>query len=315
MNNKTLSEEEDLQLSTLFTTWLKDQDHSPATVRNYQSDLNHFKRWFEQANAEPLSPAQLTPTDVREYRQHMLSVERRKASTINRRLSALSAYSRWAQEAGFLDYNPTDRVQTVSIQPRAPRWLDKKEQASLLRELELLRNAARTDHARFRALRDQTVVILMLNTGLRIGEVCNLVVSDLLITARKGQLLVREGKGGKQRFVPLNLEARRVIGEWLPERAVWLTNLDMQEAHLFITHLGERLGSRSIQKMITQVGQRAGISLSCHALRHTFAKNLVNAGVSLEKVAALLGHSNLNTTRVYIVPGQQDLERAVEALV
>lgn len=300
---------------TEFSDWMVDQDHSPVTIRNYLSDMRQFKSWFEVQNETALTPEQLTPTDVREYRQYLLSVQRRKASTINRRLSALNAYSRWAMDAGLLDYNPTDRVQSVSIQPRAPRWLDKREQAALLRELELQRNGATTDNGRFRALRDQTIVVLMLNTGLRIGEVCNIVLRDLTISARKGAVLVREGKGGKQRIVPLNLEVRRTLEDWLPERSTWLAGLGMEEEALFITQQGLPLGSRSVQKQIRHVGKRSGLDFSCHALRHTFAKNLVNAGVTLEKVAALLGHSSLNTTRIYITPGRQDLERAVEALV
>ena len=298
-----------------FTDWLLAQDRSPVTARNYRSDLIIFNRWFEQTNGTPLTPELLTPTDVREYRQYLLAVERRKASTINRRLAALSAYSTWAQEQGLLDYNPTESVRAVGVQARAPRWLDRQAQAALLRELELLRNASRTPAANFRSRRNQAIVLFLLNTGLRIGELCALTLDDLSINARKGHVLVRQGKGSKQRTVPLNLRIRQVLEIWLTSRQAWLERLEIDSEHLFIGHQDCSLQPRSIQKMISNVGERIGLELTPHVLRHTFGKNLINAGVSLEKVAALLGHSNLNTTRLYVTPGQQDLEKAVEVLV
>ncbi len=298
-----------------FTDWLLAQDRSPVTARNYRSDLKTFNRWFEQTNGTALTPELLTPTDVREYRQYLLSVERRKASTINRRLAALSAYSTWAQDQGLLEYNPTESVRSVGVQARAPRWLNRQAQAALLRELELLRNASRTPTTTFRSQRNQAIVLFLLNTGLRIGELCALSIDDMSINARKGQVLVRQGKGSKQRTVPLNLKIRQVLKIWLTSREEWLERLEMESDNLFIGHRDCSLQPRSIQKMISKVGDRIGLELTPHVLRHTFGKNLVNAGVSLEKVAALLGHSNLNTTRLYVTPGQQDLEKAVETLV
>ncbi|MBU1661278.1 MAG: site-specific integrase, partial [Chloroflexi bacterium] len=70
-----------------FTAYLQSQDRSPLTVKGYRSDLRSFARWFEQTNGEQLTPQAITPTDLREYRHHLLDVERRKASTINRRLT------------------------------------------------------------------------------------------------------------------------------------------------------------------------------------------------------------------------------------
>ena len=122
--------------------------------------------------------------------------------------------------------------------------------------------------------------------------------------------MVRKGKGSKQRSVPLNTDARKAIQDWLSVRRqvdndyVWVAVESEEEG---------ALSARSMQRAIYRLGQQAGLeNLTPHMLRHSFAKNLVDSGVGLEKVAALLGHSNLNTTRVYIAPNQQDLERAVE---
>jgi site-specific recombinase XerD len=78
--------------------------------------------------------------------------------------------------------------------------------------------------------------------------------------------------------------------------------------------MGKAMTPSGIHRRLAELGKRAGVELHAHLLRHTFAKRLVDSGVGLEKVGALLGHSDLNTTRVYVTPGERDLEKAVEAL-
>jgi integrase/recombinase XerC len=144
-----------------------------------------------------------------------------------------------------------------------------------------------------------------------LNEATALQTSDIQISSRKGSVLIRQGKGGKQRSVPLNTEARKALQEWYavrPESEFVWTEVEGDE--------GSSLTGRTIQRVLARYAIDANLeNLSPHILRHSFAKNLVNAGVGLEKVAALLGHENLNTTRVYVTPGEKDLEDAVEELV
>ena len=160
--------------------------------------------------------------------------------------------------------------------------------------------------------RDASLTIFLLHTGLRLSESLSLQLDDLQLSDRKGQVTVRQGKGGKSRTVPLNAEARKALQEWRaarPEGAgsfLWIGLENGSE---------QALSGRSVQRALLRLGQAAGLErLTPHVLRHSFAKNLIDAGVGLEKVAALLGHSNLNTTRVYVTPNQRDLEQAVERL-
>lgn len=158
------------------------------------------------------------------------------------------------------------------------------------------------------ARRDVALVQMMAHAGLRVGEIAALRVSSVELKERSGQVTVL-GKGSKRRVVPLNGEARRALSAWLASRPVVDTEA------LFIGRRGETLGVRAIQRILAQLGRAAGLEdLTPHVLRHTFAKNLVDAGVGLEKVADLLGHSRLDTTRIYTRPGQGDLERAAEAI-
>jgi site-specific recombinase XerD len=135
---------------------------------------------------------------------------------------------------------------------------------------------------------------------------------DVELSERKGSVLVRRGKGNKQRSVPLNAEARKAVQDWLEVRPsgsdpfLWIS-VEYEGA--------EGLTSRAIQRVLRRYGNDAGLDdLTPHVLRHTFAKNLANSNVGLEKIAALLGHASLNTTRIYVAPDARDLERAVEQL-
>ncbi|MBN1449525.1 MAG: phage integrase family protein [Anaerolineales bacterium] len=151
----------------------------------------------------------------------------------------------------------------------------------------------------------------MLNTGLRAEEVCSLVTSNLEISERKGEVLVQRGKGRKQRRIPLNKQARQALSAWLEIR------LETEASWIFTGQRGDAFSTSALRRIISALAYSARLDpdeVSPHSLRHTFAKRLVDQEVSLEKVAALLGHSNLNTTRICLTPGQGDLEKTVEVL-
>lgn len=291
-----------------FTGYLRGQDRSPKTVRSYLSDLAQFATWFEQTNGTAVTPQAVTPTDLREYRQFMLVTQRLAANTINRRLAALSTYLAWGVESGVLEYNPAQKVKGVGKQTLAPKWLTKTDQGRLERLVEADLQNARTEPAKRWAKRDYALIMLMLHTGLRAGEVCALTQGDLTISDRKGQIVVQAGKGSKQRTLPLNQPAREALTGWLQVRPA------SEHRQVFLGQRGDALTESALRRILDALSRRANVDASPHTLRHTFGKRLVDNGVTLEKVAALMGHSNLNTTRMYLTPGQQDLERAVATL-
>ena len=301
-----------------FSEYLQSQGRAPATVKGYRADLAAFSRWFEQSNGtyatggEALAPqgeafvGAVTPTDIREYKQFLMTNKKASPATVNRHLAAIRAWIAWARANGLTDYNPANGVKDVEQQKLAPQWLDKRQQAALLKELERDLAAARTESANRQAVRDQAMVVLFLNTGLRVSELCSLELGSITISERKGEIHVM-GKGEKARIIPLNNAARSVLSEWLNLRPEG-------RKQAFVGKKGEPLTPSGVHRRLSELGRRAGIDLSAHTLRHTFAKNLVDAGVTLEKVASLLGHSSLDTTRVYTTPGKADLEKAVRAL-
>lgn len=256
------------------------KEHAERTAAAYADHVRLFATWFEQSNGKPLDKTNITDVDAREYKQHL--IQRGAApATVNAKLAALRSFGAWC---GIRLY-----VMSVEQQELAPRWLTPQQQSTLLREAERAMNAATTAHGRAMTTRNRAIIVLLLNTGLRVSELTR--IFDVSIGERSGSMKVT-GKRGKVRLVTLNKEARaalQVLGQSLSRDPT------------------------TIQRAIAELGRRAGVKATPHMLRHTFAHNL-SQHVQLDRVAALLGHSNLQTTRRYTQPGERDLQSAVETL-
>jgi integrase/recombinase XerC len=295
-----------------YKAHLQNEDLADLTIKVYMDDAETFASWFEKQNQEVLEPARVTPSDLRSYRQYLQETLRQKASTVNRKLASLASWLRWAMETEQITSNPMDKIKYVQRVRQVPKWLDKHQQYALHRAMEkdiqlsLLRYPKRWVTRR----RDVSLVIFMLQTGLRLSETAALTLEDVKVSERSGEVLVRHGKGNKERIVPLKAEAREALREWLKVRPQSAGN------HLWITtevDENDMLTPRAFQRILKRYGQDAGIpNLTPHVLRHTFAKNLADKKVGVEIIARLLGHSNLNTTQIYIQPGQSDLQKAME---
>jgi integrase/recombinase XerC len=183
-----------------FCRFLDRAEWSLLTRRNYRSDLEGLATWFEGQNGRRFSPDQITSTDLREYKR-WLAGQALKPATINRKLASLRCFLHWAVDVRLLRSGHGLRIpKPVREQRRGPRWLDRREQHRLVRAVE-----------RAGKSRDIAAILLMLNTGLRVAEMCALVWKDIRVTDRHGTLTVRKGKGSKRREIPLNKDARRVL--------------------------------------------------------------------------------------------------------
>jgi site-specific recombinase XerD len=295
-----------------FQAYLLTEDRSPVTIAGYAGDVRLFTQWYEKQNEEPLIPEKLTNDAVRGYKQYLLD-QANKPKTINRRLAALAAYAHWLDKVGYVknSRNPVQGVKAVKEVELSPKWLDKKQRAALLRAVDKEVEDANRRYPRLRVmvLRDAAIVRLILFAGLRVGEIVQLRLNDVTMDERKGTVVVREGKGTKRREVPLNSRVRKALLDYIQVRP------DGERAEMFLGQREEGIQSKTVQRAVLRFAGEAGLeSVTPHVLRHSFAKALIDSGVTLEKVATLLGHSNLNTTRIYTTPGERDLEEAVKTL-
>jgi integrase/recombinase XerC len=251
---------------------------------------------MEGRYGEAFDPKAVLPEDLRDYRQHLLAVRRAAPATINRRISALRAFFAFLAARGEIPSNPAARLSGVRTARPAPKALSETELRRLLRE------ARRSPHPLHRA-----VILLLAHTGLRASELCALRLADVILSERRGKIVVR-GKGEKVREVPLNAEAREALREWLSVRPA------APDDALFVGRRG-RLTPSGVWRIVREYARRAGVEAHPHVLRHTFATRLLReAGADLVTVAEILGHESLNTTARYTRPSEADLEAAVERL-
>jgi site-specific recombinase XerD len=286
-----------------FIESLARADLAPATRRGYRYDLRHFLGWQATIRGRPLELEVLTELDLVGYRQAMIAAGLRPA-TVNRRLDALRRLCRWARDSRSLagdiahDIRPVRRVRNCQ-----PVGLTDAEVHALLRA------AGTSTHGLAR--RNYALVQVMVQVGLRVGEVSALRVSDLVLRDRTGSVRVRHGKGLKDREVPLNATARRALRQHLELRP----GAGAQDP-VFLSGRQGAMPVRSIQAVITALVRRARLTrvpVSAHTLRHTFALNYLrdNPG-KLVELACLLGHESLDTTAIYTRPSHDDLAADLE---
>jgi integrase/recombinase XerD len=230
-----------------FLQDLERQETSPRTRDAYRLDLLHFAGWFVQTVGETFTPEAVTPTDVREYRGYLMNVEHRQPSTVNRHLAALRRFFQWAKASGLVKELPTENVKGVASVPRSPHWLEKRDVDRLIRTVERHGNT-----------RDLAIVLTLRHSGIRVSELCALMVGDVEISERRGTLTVRSGKGSKFRILPLNVDARQTITGYLKVRPT------VSADHLFIGQRGQGISSRAVCVRYSGLGS---VSLSVQAVR------------------------------------------------
>lgn len=289
-----------------FVKFLRESDKSKLTIAAYISDLKVFAVWFEGRTGETLAPERVTPIDVRDFKSWLQ--DEYKPATVNRRLATLKVYCAWAVGRDLVESDPTRGIRWVRQVKVGPRWLTSLEQRHLYEAVNRVCQAPRSVAERWRAVRDRAMIAVMLWGGLRSGEVVGARLDKLTMNGRSARLVVR-GKWDKTRTVSLNVDVHRALRAWLEVRG------NSQSSCLFISQQGAGMTTRSVRRATKKYARRADIEdFTPHRLRHSCAKALVDRGVSLEKIALQLGHDSLDTTKLYLVPSQLDLDHAVEQI-
>jgi integrase/recombinase XerC len=287
-----------------FQQHLLHQDLAENTIRGYLADLRYFGQWLTEWHGQPVDLARVTEADIRAYRQHLVNTRRQKPATVNRRLQALRRLYAWATHAGLIARHPAQAVRFRRKPPPAqPPALTKSEVHALLRV------AGQSPHGLAR--RNYALVQLMLQAGLRVSEVVRLQLRDLDLHERSGTVTLVEGKGHKDREVPLNATARRALLAYFETRREHVPT-----DPVFRSKRETPMSVRALQKIIAGLAARAKLqrlAVTAHTLRHTFAHNYLQANPGhLVELAMLLGHESLDTTAIYTKASRESLAAAVE---
>ncbi len=275
----------------LFERYLTTERHaSPRTVTTYLRDLRLLARFL----AEQPHKADANLLTTRDLRGFLASFsEAREPATVIRKVSALRAFYRFLLRRKLATSNPAAELRTPKLKRKLPTFLA-VEKANETTEMPTAVGAA-VQHVRDRALLE-----VLYGSGLRVSELCGLDLNAVDLHSGTARVL---GKGGKERLVPLGSQARAALGEYLEVRhQLHDAKTQRQDpSALFLSARGERLGVRQVQKLVKRYGMLAtGTSvLHPHALRHSCATHLLDAGADLRSIQELLGHASLSTTQRY----------------
>lgn len=271
---------------------------SASTVKGYVADLNDFVSWLEGSGRG--SPLSTTEDDIRDYCQELLVAKNHPAATVNRRLQAMRKFFRYALETSLIDEDPSSQIKLLpQNRPDGRRGLQPGEVESFLR-------AVRRGGSKL-ARRDYAIVQLMLQTGIRVGELTRLKLSDIQWSGEKGFLRVGGEGTSEEREIPLNRSVRKALRSYLAEA-------DRSPGdHLFLSIKGEPLSARSVQRLVSGYAEAAGLKdVSTYSLRQTCGQRLLRDTGDLSLVARQMGHKRLESAIRYIVPGQEDPSELAE---
>ena len=287
-----------------FKKMLAKQDLSDSSISSYLQGIKVFTTWVLDFYQQDVGLLEVTSNDLRAYREYVSKVLRRKPATINHHIQVLKRFYAWAAQTRLIHEDPALALHFVKrVTSTKPHSLNKEEIHALLRAAGLSTHGL--------AIRNYAIVQLMLQAGLRVGEVKNLLIRDVVIKERSGCVNIVDGKGRKHREVPLNSIARRALTSYLETR-----DTIGQDDFLFITKRGISGTIRALQLLINGLAARANITrinVTAHTLRHTFATQFLQANAGcLVELAMLMGHESIDTTAIYTKASKEKLAETLE---
>ena len=270
-------------LADFFDQLTVEKRASEHTIKSYQRDIKHLSNYCTDKSIPHW--ADLNQCHIR---AHIAGRHRQGigSTSLQRELSAIRSFYNFLLKKRLADNNPAQHIKAPKQARKLPKTLDVDQINGLLE--------AGTNSAL--EIRDLAMFELFYSSGLRLSELAALNLTD--VDLPDNSLIVRTGKGGKSRILPIGSKAVAAINNWLQLR---LKNVAVSESALFVSIRGTRLGQRSIELRLEQWCKKKGIAehIHPHMLRHSFASHLLESSQDLRAVQELLGHSNISTTQIY----------------
>lgn len=279
-----------------FLNYLKfERNRSDLTIKNYGEDLRAFEEFYGNLDSR-LSWKSVDSDVIRDWMESMMD-KGNNATSINRRLSALRSFYRFALTRKLVDKDPVHGVTGPKKGRPLPQFLKENEMDRLL--------DAESWTESFEDVRDRMVIMTFYETGIRLSELTGL--DDSMVDFSNRQLKVT-GKRNKQRVIPFGEELLATLRDYMKCRG---KEVILQSEALFVTAKGQRMTSSQVREAV-----RKNLSKVCtlkkrtpHVLRHTFATAMLNNKAGIESVKKLLGHERLSTTEIYTHTTFEQLKR------
>lgn len=277
-----------------FLKDIKRKELSAETYRGYQVDLKQFNQFLLGASNTPVFMEQCTQENIEQFLE-MLKKRGLKPASINRKLHAISSFCNFAVKKRWLSFNPALDVDRVKGKSKERTFLSVEEMQQLIQAIE---------HPIIKV-----VAILMSNTGLRVSEATGLQLKDVDFEQRV--IHVIEGKGGKNRDVPMNESLATILQDYLKN-----IRPQVQSLFFFATKKTGAISQQYINRELKEACVKAnlGKDVTSHILRHSFASQLVKTDTHVAHIQRLLGHADVRTTSVYMHAEYKDLANAVNTI-
>lgn len=268
-----------------YQRYLKlERNFTANTVDAYMRDL---QKLVDYLHAEGIDPVEVKLEDLQHFAAslHDIGISPRSQCRI---LSGVRAFYRFLFVDGWVDSDPSELLESPQIGEHLPEVLSTEEVDMLEKAIDL---------SKWEGHRNKAIIEVLFSCGLRVSELVNLKLSNLYLDE---EFLRVEGKGRKERLVPISPRAIKELGYWFDDRC----RMDIkpgEEDYVFLNRRGARLTRTMILIMIKRLAEEAGIhkTISPHTLRHSFATALLEGGADLRAIQVMLGHESIGTTEIY----------------
>ena len=278
----------------IFEKALDGSNYSPLTIRAYTDDVKQYIAFVQKGRVDWDIPSRLDRTGIVEFINHLAALKTTGVTRF-RKLASLRKFFRFLQENSVIYGCPTDTIKSPFKEEKDPPVLQKNEYKALLYEAR--------DHPR-----DFAILQLFLQTGIRVGELVSLERGELDLENKT--LIVRQGKGKKDRTIPLEDQAVAALTGYLKGRG-----FIPPDETVFLAKNGSSMDVRTVRLLVKKYLKKAGITkkASVHTLRHTFGTHKVDRGMTIPALQSLLGHKKMETTYKYVHLAKTTLRQQQES--
>jgi integrase/recombinase XerD len=276
-----------------YLEWLQVHNYAAPTVQNRQSYLGVFVAWCDERGL--VTPREITKPILERYQRSLFTHRKGNGEPLtfraqHARLVPVRAFFKWCAKQNYLLYNPASELELPRLEHRLPKHV--------LTKAEVEQVLAQPDTSEAMGLRDRAILETFYSTGMRRSELMGLSVFDL--DRERGTVMIRQGKGKKDRMIPIGERALRWIDRYQTQVRPELV-IERGNATLFLTQTGEAFTPDRLTQLVRGYVNAAdtGKSGSCHLLRHTMATLMLENGADIRYIQAMLGHAELSTTQIY----------------
>jgi len=267
--------------------------YSKSTLHRRESDIRRFIGWCDERSLN--HPNQVTKPILERYQRYLFYYRQERnnrplsPTSQNHYLTSVKQYFKWLTQQNYLLYNPASELVIIKQNVSLPVVLSIEEIDALIQQPETHTAGG---------IRDRAILELFYSTGIRRSELCNLKLPDISLTRKT--LYVREGKGKKDRLIPIGDRALHWLTRYLNEARHQLL-IDINNVTLFLNDYGDAFRDNKLGDKVKRFMKNAGIDVpgSCHLLRHAMATHMLENGAELRFIQAMLGHANLSATQMY----------------